>query len=131
MRKITQDAVNAFKNREGFNRDNTRVSVDPITACVHLELFGNLIAEGYGRTVAVTLAGFNTRTTRDRVNGLLQELSVPFRFHTYQGQAYFRHLEDTSNGMPVDDTDWLEIDLFEHTYAIWHQESWERRTIKL
>jgi hypothetical protein len=69
MRKITQDAVIAFRNGFNFGRDNTRVVVEDGES--HLYLHGNKIAkltrEG---EVLITTARWNTVTTRERLNGL-------------------------------------------------------------
>lgn len=70
MRKITSDAVEAFENFENFRRSNT--------SCAHtnnylsrMYLHGNLIAwKSKDGTLKITLAGYNTRTTRERLNGI-------------------------------------------------------------
>lgn len=67
MRKVTQDAAAAFlAGREG-SFANTRVGL------VSVQLHGSTIARlsPDRRTIVVTLAGWPTVTTRERVNGLL------------------------------------------------------------
>ena len=68
MRKITQQAVEAFPNGERFNKGNTSVIIDADTwkLCLH----GNCIAriDSYG--MAVNPQGYTTATTKERLNGL-------------------------------------------------------------
>ena len=71
MRKITLDAVHAFMNAEKFKRDNTEVEVfENVTV---LKLFGNKIAYRYNdpeRTLSITNCGWDTNTTKERLNAL-------------------------------------------------------------
>jgi hypothetical protein len=81
MRAVTESAgVNFFSGNQ-FHRDNTRVDNAPGWDSV-LYLHGNAIARRRGRVLQVTLAGWNTSTTRER----LQAAGV--RVHTKAGQAY-------------------------------------------
>jgi hypothetical protein len=71
MRQITRSAVRAFRNNEKFKRDNTEViSGASNTPCLFLH--GHCIAarqeEG---TLWVRHAGWDTPTTKDRLNGVL------------------------------------------------------------
>jgi hypothetical protein len=84
MRKISQLAANAFIHGKEFNRDNTRVVQTELSS--RLYLHGHLIAERiyslHGISmVAVSLAGWGTPTTRERVNGLLETLGCPTKFY--------------------------------------------------
>tara|TARA_R100000353_G_scaffold54154_2_gene43327 strand:- start:1322 stop:1702 length:381 start_codon:yes stop_codon:yes gene_type:complete len=76
MRKITQDAIAAFENGEDFQRGNTKVRIHRSPNQMIwgnqkvLLLHGNLIAkdemmDGF----CITLSGWNTPTTRERLNG--------------------------------------------------------------
>ena len=74
MNKISQDAALAFACNKPFTRSNTQVSVQG--AGVGLSLHGNDIAGKHGDgDVSITLAGWNTATTRDRLNAVLHESS--------------------------------------------------------
>lgn len=64
MRQITRDMLKAFMERRTWQRDNTCVAGDRIY------LHGNLIAERRESGLWITLAGWPTRTTRDRLNAL-------------------------------------------------------------
>ena len=69
MRQITQNAINAFQNRVPFNQANTTVLV--VGQTVELRLHGNLIASrDSAGTLRVSSAGWETKTTKERLNGL-------------------------------------------------------------
>ena len=76
MRKITEAAANAFKAKRDFSRDNTTVLVSDNYVAMYLH--GNRIAYQHldGGNLRVTLAGWGTPTTRERVNGLLEVMGV-------------------------------------------------------
>ena len=67
-RQITKQAVKAFMQGENFKLSNTEVKAN----CkeIKMYLFGNCIAERVGERIRVTLAGYNTNTTRERLNGI-------------------------------------------------------------
>jgi hypothetical protein len=64
MRKITRDIVNAFNRGEAKKIGNTRTDGQSIW------LFGNKIAEKINGVVWITNAGWQSPTTRERLNGL-------------------------------------------------------------
>lgn len=77
MRKITKAAVAAFMAGQEFSRDNTAVEVRPFKdetrISAILKLHGNVIARrhvGDNTRVWVCSAGWETRTTKERLNGL-------------------------------------------------------------
>ena len=80
-RKITQEAVNAFYNRAKFNKSNMSVEIE--TSQVVLKLHGNTIAGQDSKGVWITDAGWPTRTTFERLNGLND-----VRVNTKKGQTY-------------------------------------------
>jgi|TARA_B100000085_G_scaffold251730_1_gene248970 hypothetical protein len=69
MRKITADAIRAFRNRQTFKRGNTQVKV--FDNSVALYLHGNMIAE-YAADGALYIrdGGWQSNTTKERLNGL-------------------------------------------------------------
>ena len=81
MRKITKEAVTAFYNRGAFNNQNTSVATGKYGT--ELKLDGDIIATLCEDGLRITLAGWNTPTTRERLNGL-QGVKVT----TKQGQVY-------------------------------------------
>lgn len=76
MRKITQQAVNAFIAGRDFNSGNTTVAVNQHD--VSMRLHGNLIAVKYkdSGNVHITNAGWSSKTTKERLNGILDALNV-------------------------------------------------------
>lgn len=84
MRKITREACVAFENGNSLHKQNMMVNE------MGMFLHGNKIAEHNSlfkkdgnNSINITLAGWNTNTTRERLNGL-QGVSVS----TKKGQAY-------------------------------------------
>ena len=69
MRKITIDSVNAFLNRQTFKRQNMEVT--SFDDSFYLKLHGNTIAVLHGDgTLMITDAGWQSNTTKERLNGL-------------------------------------------------------------
>lgn len=71
MRKVTQEACRAFMCGYKFNGGNTQV-LCTVNGNYEMYLHGNMIARRNGNmnTFEITLAGWETVTTRDRLNGL-------------------------------------------------------------
>lgn len=72
MRKITDKAARAFMTGEAFKGDNTAVYTDGEDVC--LALHGHVIARRRmyrGLSLQVSLCGWGTATTRERLNGIL------------------------------------------------------------
>ena len=69
MRKITKQAVEAFMNGKAFKSGNTEVSPG-YNESFSMLLHGNLIANKHQNGISVSLAGWNTKTTRERLNGI-------------------------------------------------------------
>lgn len=95
MRKITKQAIEAFENGYNFKSRNTEVNATHHNVGYYLH--DNLIAIKSGDKIEVSLAGWNTPTTRERLNGI-KGVSI----HTRKGQAYL-------NGNPIDDSKWYTI----------------------
>jgi hypothetical protein len=81
MRKITEQAITNFYNQKQFNKSNTKVVVKQ--DCVELRLHDNLIAVKDNKGVKITDAGWDTRTTFERLNGL-QDVNI----HRRKGDVY-------------------------------------------
>jgi hypothetical protein len=91
MRKITLEACQAFFDRKPFRCDNTQVEIrcysyDYSTVML---LHGNEIARKVGKQITLTLAGWPTVTTRDRLNGILQYAGIAERFRQHKNKQYF------------------------------------------
>lgn len=71
MRKITEESVDAFMNARKFKKANMEVEVLPNVTI--LKLHGNEIAYRYNdpeRTLSITNCGWETTTTKERLNAL-------------------------------------------------------------
>ena len=86
MRKITKESIKAFYNREPFKKSNMIVKNKEGKA--YLKLFGNIIAKlDENNELFITTADWNTRITRDRLNGL-----SGVRLGTSKGQLYLNNI---------------------------------------
>ena len=105
MRKITKESSEAFVNFKPYKKSNTEVDyyynyrdrVELPVRYASFSLHGNCIAEIYqdGKEIMLTdnyddfvggkkrvkidLCGYHTRTTRERINGVLDALGYDFR----------------------------------------------------
>ena len=70
MRKTTENVCNAFFAKRATTQGNTAVTLEGDS--VRMYLHGNLIAHYNRETLLITLAGWPTPTTRERLNGLLE-----------------------------------------------------------
>lgn len=73
MRKVTREAVAAFMNGESFKSGNTEVCVGGGGRDVALRLYSHTIALRTAASpdyITISTYGFNTTTTRERLNGL-------------------------------------------------------------
>ena len=98
MRNITELATRAFFNGDNFKLSNTEVHAD--CTGVYLYLFNNLIAKRVGERVSITLAGYSTLTTRERLNGILGKYNK--RITTKKGIVYMQD-ENGLQKFPNDD----------------------------
>jgi|8_EtaG_2_1085327.scaffolds.fasta_scaffold72020_2 hypothetical protein len=70
MRKITRQIVDAFWNRKPMTKGNSCVARLP-DGTAHMVLHGSIIAtHGPNGEVSITTAGWNTVTTKERLNGI-------------------------------------------------------------
>jgi hypothetical protein len=83
MRVIEKQMIEAVKAGKNWLNGNTRVHHDPVVGGCEVEVYlhGNLIAKRFFRGEdkpgewKITLAGWNTPTTRSRLNALIQEFA--------------------------------------------------------
>ena len=92
MRKITNQIRIAFRNHEKKTVGNTRT--DGQTVWLHNNAIVRRLPCG---TVQASLAGWNTPTTRERVNGI-----TGAGFHQVKHCAML-------NGSPVDSNEWITL----------------------
>jgi hypothetical protein len=81
-RKITEQSIQNFYNRVKFNKSNMSVQIEE-DGYPLLKLHGNTIAGMDRMGVWITDAGWATRTTFERLNGLDN-----VRVNTKKGQVY-------------------------------------------
>lgn len=100
MRKVTQTIANAWKNHTKASCGNT------ITDGKQVFLHGNLIAwrDDSPLTWNFTLAGWNTPTTRERLNGLLNAIGADkCAFYQKDFEPYFIDLEGKHTSIDSDE----------------------------
>lgn len=68
MRKITEDAIRAFRNNQPFKRDNTQVMIGETSRilCLHGSVIAEMDSNG---GLWINDAGWQTVTTKERLNG--------------------------------------------------------------
>ena len=108
MRKIERELVSAIRSLnpgEEWAKDNTRVDYDAAENVVNVYLHGNLIAKIKPLHVHITLAGWNTATTRSRLTAICRAF-VPgcFGVSTKQGQARIRYAD--GRDVKITDNGW-------------------------
>lgn len=88
MRKIEEKMVHAILSRTPFYDDNTTAEVAP--DFIRVLLHGNMISLIGKQREVVTLAGWNTQTTKSRVHVLLlYVLDMPARIRTHKGTCQY------------------------------------------
>lgn len=75
MRAITTEAVNAFINGRSFKKANMKVELHEKN--VFLYLHDNMIANKEGNKLFITTCGWQTNTTKERLNGILDAYNLP------------------------------------------------------
>ena len=101
MRKITRESVEAFLNGDIFNKANMEVYVSDFECS--LKLHGNIIARrAFGFPMRVTFAGWQTPTTKERLNGLAELMNGTRPFYQKAGQLYF-------NDRAIESNEWVEL----------------------
>jgi hypothetical protein len=73
MRQITIESVTAFLNAKRFSKSNMSVEVLPNVTILKYQ--GNSIAYKYNnpkKTIAITNCGWESRTTKERLNGVIE-----------------------------------------------------------
>ena len=117
MRNITRLAARAFLEGREFYRDNTSVVVYD-TLCGRIKtlyLHNNVIARQiindrkpglWSSKLHITLAGWPTVTTRERLNGLLTELGKREGVWQHKHKQYYGTHEDN---IEIDAYEWITV----------------------
>ena len=70
MKQITIDAIRAFRNGNNFKRGNTQVKTYAHSNYRELLLHGNVIADMNEDGLYISSCGWETSTTKERLNAL-------------------------------------------------------------
>jgi hypothetical protein len=99
MRKISNEAKQAFEERRRFKKGNTKV-VAALDVCI-MYLFGHEIIREDHEGFKITIAGHNTRTTRDRLSAFINVRSIKGQLvinNKYPWDGKWLNLTDLENG---------------------------------
>jgi hypothetical protein len=112
MRKIEQAMIDAIKAGRDWSKDNTRVSIAGTRGAESVKVFlhGNMIAQRIGHGWKFTLAGWNTPTTRSRINALAYAFSWRWRVSCKAGipQVVSRSVADNPGWRVIGSHEWVE-----------------------
>jgi len=109
MRKISKLAARAFIEGRSFNRDNTEVSVCKVIHCERkeLRLHGNVIARQTGdQPLKITLAGWGTPTTRERLNTLL---TLMWRLEGIWQRNFDQYYGTPEDSRVISENEWVTV----------------------
>ena len=131
MRKITREIVNAFQNSRSLTIGNSRTNGES------LWLFDNKIAEIRRDGLWITNAGWDSATTKERLNGLSSVHIIQRRGNWYlnerQWDGSWVHVDSFSRGVDVSipeenvqdvefdvTSTWMEQGYSRPVYSIYH-----------
>jgi hypothetical protein len=105
-RKVTEQAVNAFIAGNKYSNKNTMTDGET------LFLHGHPIAKKVGGSILLSMCGWGTVTTRERLNGVLCGLGI--RGAGFYQRGYVQHYDgpcgdDWVEGMEIDPSDTVEL----------------------
>ena len=83
MRKIEREMNAAISNNQNWQKDNTTVTYDPETNESTVYLYGNKIAIVGDNFVQIFDGGYQSKTTKSRLNAILKE-------HAIQGEGVYQ-----------------------------------------
>ena len=114
MRQIEKQMNFAISNKGNWSKSNTQVEYNESTNCSTVKLHGNSIAtyDHALKAVKISSCGWDTPTTKSRLNAILQE--VKYGCSVFQKQfawfvSYGDDVKDFFDGMILIDADHLEV----------------------
>lgn len=109
MRAIEEKMVAAIKQHKNLSGKNTRVVIDKENGEAKVFLFDNLIAvlDGCNR-LTIGNCGWQTSTTRSRLNALLQGLDYRQFIYQKKHEWYLCHGGGTNNDVKKLDGEFVE-----------------------
>jgi len=114
MRKIEKQMNFAISNKADWSNSTTRVEFNSNTNCSSIYLHGHQIATVDHNLKAVKLSscGYQTNTTKSRLNAILQEVKYGCRVFQKQWNWFVSYNDQTASfwdGMILVDADSLQI----------------------
>ena len=114
MRKLERQMNFAISNKADWSGSNTQVNYNSNTNCSSIYLHGHQIATVDHNLKAVKLSscGYQTNTTKSRLNAILQEVKYGCRVFQKQWNLFVSYNNSTQSfwdGMILLDTDSLEV----------------------
>lgn len=89
--KISSEAAHAFLNNKNFKRDNTEVVVDADETRMYLH--GNCIARGDDLMIKLRDCGWQTKTTKERLNAILKQCAWDVQIYQKNFEWFFQDEE--------------------------------------
>ena len=113
MRKLERQMNFAISNKGNWAGSNTQVNYNSNTNCSSIYLHGHQIATFDHNLKAVKLSscGYQTRTTKSRLNAILEEVKYGCRVFQKQFDWFIKYNDQTESfwdGMILLDTDTLQ-----------------------
>ena len=114
MRKIERQMNFAISNKANWSSSNTRVEYNDLSNCSSIYLHGHQIATYDHNLKAVKLSscGYETVTTKSRLNAILQEVKYGCSVFQRQWNWFVSYRDETASfwdGMILLDADSLQI----------------------
>ena len=114
MRKIERQMNFAISNKGNWSSSNTRVEYNDLSNCSSIYLHGHQIATYDHNLKAVKLSscGYETVTTKSRLNAILQEVKYGCSVFQKQWNWFVSYRDETASfwdGMILLDADSLQI----------------------
>ena len=114
MRKLERQMNFAISNKADWSGSNTQVNYNSNTNCSSIYLHGHQIATVDHNLKAVKLSscGYETRTTKSRLNAILQEVKYGWSVFQKNFNWFVSYRDETASfwdGMILLDADSLQI----------------------
>ena len=114
MRKLERQMNFAVSNKGNWSGSNTQVTFNSNTNCSSIYLHGHLIAtyEHNLKAVKLSSCGYQTNTTKSRLNALLEEVKYGCKVFQKNFNWFVSYNDQTRNfwdGMILIDADSLEV----------------------
>tara|TARA_B100001109_G_scaffold18577_1_gene13315 strand:- start:211 stop:558 length:348 start_codon:yes stop_codon:yes gene_type:complete len=114
MRKLERQMNFAVSNKGNWCGSNTQVTYNENTNCSSVRLHGHLIAtvDHSTQSIKISSAGYETRTTKSRLNALLEEVKYGCKVFQRDFNWFVSYRNQTASfwdGMILIDSDSLQI----------------------